>query len=108
MRENILPVSVGTLLKREKIESDRIEFKSGWNPDSIYRSVCAFANDVDNIEGGYILIGVEERGGKATRPVKGVDEETIAIIQKSMIGYNNLLRPPYAPRLVIEDVDGEN
>ena len=108
MRENNLPISVERLLKREKIESDRIEFKSGWNPDSIYRSICAFANDIDNIGGGYILIGVEERGGKGVRPVKGVDEETIGTIQRTMIGYNNLMRPPYAPRLAIENVDGRS
>ncbi len=108
MREHNLPISVETLLKREKIESDRIEFKSGWNPDSIYRSICAFANDIDNIGGGYILIGVEERDGKAARPVKGIDEETIGTIQRAMIGYNNLIRPPYVPRLAIENIDDKS
>lgn len=98
MRESHLPISVETLLKREKIEPDRIEFKSGWNPDAIYRSICAFANDIDNIGGGYILIGVEEEEGRAVRPVKGVSEESIGAIQGAMIGYNNLIRPPYAPR----------
>jgi ATP-dependent DNA helicase RecG len=108
MREHNLPISVETLLKREKIESDRIEFKSGWNPDSIYRSICAFANDIDNIGGGYILIGVEERDGRATRPVKGVDEETIGTIQRAMIGYNNLIRPPDVPRLAVENIDDKS
>ncbi len=108
MRESNLPTSVETLLKREKIESDRIEFKSGWNPDSIYRSICAFANDIDNIGGGYILIGVEERERMAVRPVKGVSEQTIGAIQRAMIGYNNLIRPPYVPHLSIENVDDKN
>lgn len=40
-----LPVNVEDLLNKNKVESTRIEFKEGWNPDSIYRSICAFAND---------------------------------------------------------------
>lgn len=40
-----LEISVEDLLNKRKIESDRIEFKAGWNPDDIYHSVCAFAND---------------------------------------------------------------
>ena len=55
-----LEISVEDLLNKRKIESDRIEFKAGWNPDDIYRSVCAFANDYNNDGGGYIVIGIEE------------------------------------------------
>ncbi len=58
-----LPINVEDLLIQRKVESNRIEFKKGWNPDKIYRSVCAFANDFDNIGGGYILVGVEEENG---------------------------------------------
>ncbi|KWW26996.1 MAG: divergent AAA domain-containing protein [bacterium P3] len=39
------------------IESNRIEFKKGWNPASIYHSVCAFANDFNDLGGGFILAG---------------------------------------------------
>lgn len=44
-----LPINIEDLLRKQKIEGNRIEFKSGWNPDSIYHSICAFANDFDNI-----------------------------------------------------------
>ena len=47
-----LEISVEDLLNKRKIESDRIEFKAGWNPDDIYHSVCAFANDYNNDGGG--------------------------------------------------------
>ena len=40
-----LEMDVEDLLNKRKLESDRIEFKTGWNPDDIYHSVCAFAND---------------------------------------------------------------
>ena len=50
-----LEMDVEDLLNKRKLESDRIEFKAGWNPDDIYHSVCAFANDYNNDGGGYIV-----------------------------------------------------
>ena len=52
-----LAINIEDLLNKQKIESNRIEFKNGWNPASIYHSVCAFANDFDDLGGGYILAG---------------------------------------------------
>lgn len=76
-----LEISIEALLNKRRIESDRIEFKARWNPDDIYHSVCALANDFDNVGGGYIVIGVEEKNGIAIRPVKGVAEWEIDQIQ---------------------------
>ena len=39
-----LPINIEKLLGGRAVEGDRIEYKTGWNPDAIYRSVCAFAN----------------------------------------------------------------
>lgn len=63
------PIAIEALLNARAVESDRFEFKVGWNPDKVYQSVCAFANDFANIGGGYILVGVAEKDGKAVRPV---------------------------------------
>lgn len=66
------------LLNKRKVESNRIEFKKGWNPSDIYQTICAFANDFENIGGGYILVGVEQdETGIAKRPVKGVSLDEI-------------------------------
>jgi ATP-dependent DNA helicase RecG len=104
-----LHINIEDLLSARTVESDRIEFKEGWNPDAIYRSICAFANDFDNTGGGYILIGVAEDGVSKTakRPVKGLTTAELAIIQQEMIGYNNLVKPHYAPKLTVEQVDGK-
>ena len=77
-----LPISIEQLLGSGVVESSRIEYKEGWNPDAIYRTICAFANDFDNIGGGYVIVGVEERNGRAVRPVKGLDIEKIEPIEK--------------------------
>ena len=84
-----LPINIEDLLRKQKIESNRIEFKKGWNPDKIYHSICAFANDFDNIGGGYILVGVEEENGIAKRPLTGINIEELDKIQRDMIGFNN-------------------
>lgn len=103
-----LPIDIEDLLKKCKVESDRIEFKKGWNPISIYHTICAFANDFDNIGGGYILVGVEEENGIAKRPITGIPTEQLDAIQKQILQYNQLIEPFYAPRLSIEEVDGLN
>lgn len=103
-----IPINIEDLLNKRKIESNRIEFKTGWNPQSIYRSICAFANDIDNLGGGYILVGVEEENGIAKRPVKGLPIEQLDKIQKEIVGYNNLIEPFYVPRISVEEVDGQN
>ena len=55
----LLAINIEDLLNKQKIKSNRIEFKKGWNPASIYHSICAFANDFDDLGGGYILVGVD-------------------------------------------------
>ena len=102
-----LPINVESLIDGRVVESDRIEFKKGWNPDAIYRTICAFANDFEDTSGGYVVVGVEEENGRAKRPVCGVDIDDLDNIQKSMIGFNNLIMPYYQPRTAIEDVDGK-
>ncbi|WP_455639243.1 RNA-binding domain-containing protein [Parabacteroides sp.] len=101
-----IPVNLEDLLQKNKVESNRIEFKEGWNPDRIYRSICAFANDFDNTGGGYILIGVEEENGQAKRPVKGLPVEQLDKIQREILQFNNLMQPVYFPKLFLEEVDG--
>jgi ATP-dependent DNA helicase RecG len=100
-----LPINVEDLLRQRKVESNRIEFKKGWNPDRVYRSICAFANDFDNIGGGYILVGVDEEKGIAKRPVHGIPIELIDDIQKDITNYNNKINPYYLPRTEPVEVD---
>ena len=100
-----LPINIEELLSGRAVEGDRIEYKTGWNPDAIYRTICAFANDFDETGGGYIVVGVKEENGHAIRPVTGIDTNQIEPIEKDMVGFNNLIRPYYQPRLYIEVAD---
>ena len=125
-----LPINIEELLSGRAVGGDRIEYKTGWNvteverrasligmprwsnvieynPDAIYRTICAFANDFDETGGGYIVIGVKEVNGRAIRPVIGIDPKQVEPIEKDMVGFNNLIRPYYQPRLYIEEADGK-
>ena len=103
-----LPINIEDLLNKRKIEGNRIEFKKGWNPVDIYHSLCAFANDFDNLGGGYVLVGVEQDdNGLAKRPVIGINIEAVDGILKKMVGYNNMFDPYYLPRTSVEEVDGQ-
>ena len=42
------------------VKNARVEYKKDWNPEPILHSICAFANDIDNWGGGYIIIGIDE------------------------------------------------
>lgn len=93
-----LPVNIEDLLNKRKVEGNRIEFKKGWNPISTYHTICAFANDIDNIGGGYILIGVDEVDGIAQRPVEGVPLDKLDYIQRSFSVTTNCLNHTTLPR----------
>ena len=41
-----LPINLNALLRQRTVDGDRIEYKAGWNPDPIIRTVCAFANHI--------------------------------------------------------------
>lgn len=103
-----LHINIEELLNGKAVENNRLDYKEGWNPDSIYRTICAFANDFEDTGGGYIVVGVKEENGRAVRPVLGIDPLMIETIEKDMVGYNNLILPYYQPRLFLEEADGKN
>ena len=96
------------ILDASTIESSRIEYKADWNPEKIMHTICAFANDIENIGGGYIIIGVEEENGMPKRPVKGIDKDSIDSINKDLMGICNLFEPRYIPSTTHEVVDGKD
>lgn len=93
-----IPITIEKLLNENVVEWARIEFKEGWNPDTTLKTISAFANDIDNWGGGYIVIGAKEENGKLVRPVTGLDVDSIDHIQKELLRYCNYLKPKYIPQ----------
>ena len=93
----ILPINISSLLSNRTIENSRIEYKEGWNPEDVAHTICAFANDIDNLGGGYIIIGVKEENGMPILPVTGLDKDSIDGINKKILGISKLIEPEYSP-----------
>ena len=103
-----IPLTIEKLLAGKVVESERLEFKRSWNPSAILRTITAFANDYENLGSGYIVVGIEEENGMPKRPVYGFEPESFDRVQKEMLGYCNLIRPTYFPRLSLEEIDGKH
>lgn len=97
-----IPVNIGDLVNGHVVESSRIEFKADFNPTPVIHTICAFANDIDNIGGGYLVIGAEERDGMPVLPPKGIEPERIDGILKRLVGLCHCIEPLYNP--VVEPV----
>ena len=80
-----LPFKIDYLLTSGRVESERLEFKAGWNPLKVMHTLCAFANDFHNLGGGYIIVGVENRNGRAVLPPQGLPPNSLDKIQKEII-----------------------
>lgn len=97
-----IPININDLVNQRVVESTRIEFKEDWVPNAIIHTICAFANDIDNVGGGYIIIGVKEENGFPVFPIKGIEKERIDGILKDLVGYCHCIEPIYNP--VVEPV----
>ncbi|MFA6270753.1 MAG: winged helix-turn-helix transcriptional regulator [Candidatus Paceibacterota bacterium] len=87
-----LPINLDNLLRQRQVEGERIEYKAGWNPDAILRTLCAFANDFENLGGGYVVIGQDcDANGRPVFPPAGVPEDQLDKIQRELLGFCNLI-----------------
>ena len=98
-----LPISLRNLIHARSVEDNRREFKAVWNEstrDAVVRTVCAFANDLLNLNGGYVVIGIETDDlGQPILPPRGVEDADLDRIQREIRGQCNRINPPYQPLL---------
>ena len=92
-----LPINIKELVHGKVVEWERLEFKTGWNPEDILHSICAFANDINNWGGGYIIVGIETINGVPQFPPKGIPLATIDDIQGELINICYKIQPNYLP-----------
>lgn len=104
-----LPTNVRALFNRRGVESDRVEYKARWTKeigDAALRTMCAFANDLFNHNGGYLVFGVKEEGGAPVLPPEGLAEHEVESIQKAVSGLANNIQPSWQPIVTTEQVYG--
>ena len=104
-----LPINLEELLRQNIVEGERIEYKKGWNPDPIIRTICAFANDFENLGGGYIVIGQDcDDAGRPIFPPVGLPDNLLDKIQQELLSYCYLIQPNYFPIISIEKYQDRN
>jgi len=92
-----IPININELINLRVIEGARVEYKTNWNPESCLHTICAFANDMDNWGGGYIVLGVEAHDGIPCLPITGITKGSIDMINKELLNKCNLIEPRYIP-----------
>ncbi|WP_373495704.1 helix-turn-helix domain-containing protein [Aquiflexum sp.] len=92
-----LAVNIEELINGKTIEWERLEFKKGWNPEDVIHTLCAFANDINNWGGGYIILGITEENGMPQLPPSGLQPDSIDSIQGEITKLCHLIQPNYIP-----------
>ncbi len=98
-----LPINIEDLVNARTVESVRIEFKRGWNPEEVLRTVCAYANDINEYGSAYLIVGVDEQNGTPVLPPEGVQANQIDKIQKEFTNLCYKLQPNIFP--IIEPLE---
>jgi len=96
----ILPINLDYLIFARSVESVRREFKKTWSEpvlENVIHSICAFANDFFNLNGGYVIIGIEEKNGQPILPPYGLENQDLDKIQKQIRGNCKRIDPEYQP-----------
>ena len=108
---NILPIKLEDLIHARSVESERIEFKKTWSEPirkSVIKTICAFGNDLHNLNGGYIVVGIAEDKGKAILPPEGLEGLNLDEVQKEIRGQCKRIDPEYQPVLAPETFMGKS
>jgi ATP-dependent DNA helicase RecG len=107
---NGMPFNLDDLIHRRAIEGNRVEFKATWDEfiePAVVKTVCAFANDLLNLNGGYVVLGIEEEGGRPTLPPRGLDDLDLDLVQKEVYGACKRISPDFQPMLFPGDYQGK-
>ena len=119
-----LPINIEELLKVQGVEKQRVEFKKAWKGSKqgrgqgtywqVLHTICAFANDFYNDNGGYIIIGLEEDEDSGQKrqiklPPCGIPGAELDRIQKEIMGAcQTHIQPNIFPILSPEVFQGQN
>lgn len=98
---NLIPINIEDLLSHRTIEQSRIEYKGTWDKQielKTLRTMCAFANDIQNLNGGYIIVGIDTENVTPLLPPRGIPENQLEKILQDIHSLGkSRLDPAYNP-----------
>ena len=107
---SLLPVRLEDLIHARTVESVRIDFKASWNEVirvATVQTIAAFANDFQGLNGGYVVLGIEDSQGQPVLPPRGLDGFDLERVQKEIRGACERIVPGYQPIIVPEVFQGK-
>lgn len=102
-----LPITLQAILDSGIVEDERIEFKETWDPQASLKTICAFANDLNNWGGGYVVIGVREHND-GTRDLVGASLSSLDAWMKDILNKCKLIQPDYMPISEVVEYQGKH
>lgn len=70
-------------------------------------TVCAHANDIAGVDGGYLVIGVKTENGISVLPPTEVSHDLLDDIQLKIFQYCNKIEARYIPKIDIVEYQGD-
>jgi ATP-dependent DNA helicase RecG len=103
-----LPININDVLNGRSVEWERLEFKEGWNPETVLHTLCAFANDFHNLGGGYLFIGISQDQGRPILPPIGLNPNQVDSFQRKVLELGHKIQPAYHPIMEPCVIDGKH
>ncbi|MCL2073968.1 MAG: hypothetical protein FWH18_08610 [Marinilabiliaceae bacterium] len=103
-----LPINIKDLVRGQSVEWERLEFRHDWNAEKVIQTMCAFANDLHNLGGGYIIIGIDALDGMPILPISGLQINKLDKIQNEIFELGNRIQPTYLPIIQPYMIDGKH
>jgi ATP-dependent DNA helicase RecG len=100
-----LPLKVDDLINGKIVENIRIEYKATLDEHTkpkIIETIAAFANDLYNLNGGYIILGIKAPDGTPILPPIGLEGSKLESIQRDIRIACKKIDPEYQPLYIPE------
>ncbi|MCG8372708.1 MAG: putative DNA binding domain-containing protein [Balneolales bacterium] len=72
------------------------------------KTICAFANDINEHGGGYLVFGIEEQDGSPVLPPEGIQQNQIDKIQKECLNLCKKIHPNLFPEIEPVEFQGKH
>ena len=106
-----LPFNLENILYGKTVENSRIEYKRNMSDENelqVGTTICAFANDFLNQNGGWLIFGVDAPDGDPILPPIGLDPKQIEKIQQRIRVLGKKIDPPFHPAIFPTNYQGKH
>lgn len=93
-----IPIRIGRLIGLGRAGSDLTEFMAEPEPSALLHTICAFANDIRNAGGGYIVLGAEPVPETHDIRISGIAPDSAEALLGMVSGISRLIVPFYDPK----------